>query len=154
MPKLDSIVSKDLDETFKNSLLQTLQSTFSQLALPEKKMKIGESFSQESPLKIPVATITFDMLITTTYKLISIQNQIANFDIFQDYALKISDHNQEFKINASGDGKGKLNYNIPNHFATQFNLDIELNLGLKRDEFGLNAKSKSSFKQTVQINKN
>lgn len=154
MPKLDSIVSKDLDATFKNSLLQTLQSTFSQLALPEKKMKIGESFSQENPLKIPVATLTFDMLITTTYKLINIQNQIANFDIVQDYVLKIADNDQQFDINASGNGNGKLDYNIPNHFATQFNLDIELNLGLKRDEFGLNAKSKSSFKQTVQISKN
>lgn len=154
MPKLDSIVSKDLDKTFKNSILQTLQSTFSQLALPEKKIKIGESFSQESPLKIPVATLTFDMLITTTYKLVNIQNQTANFDIVQDYTLKISDHKQEFNISASGNGKGKLDYNIPNHFATQFNLDIELNFGLKRDEFGLNAKSKSSFKQTVQISKN
>jgi hypothetical protein len=154
MPKLDSIVSKDLDATFKTNLLQTIQSTFSQMALPEKKMKIGESFSQETPLKIPVATLTFDMLITTTYKLIGIQNQTANFDIVQDYTLKIADNDQQFDINASGNGKGKLDYNIPNHFSTQFNLDIELNMGLKRDEFGLNAKSKSSFKQTVQISKN
>lgn len=37
LPRLDSIVSKNLDENYKKALLQTLQSTFSQLSFPEKK---------------------------------------------------------------------------------------------------------------------
>ncbi|WP_264536756.1 DUF6263 family protein [Flavobacterium sp. N1736] len=152
MPQLDSIVSKGMDESFKKSLLEMMQKTFSQIALPEKKMKVGESFSQENPLNIPIAGMSFDMQITTIYKLISIESQTANFEIVQKYTANISD--QKYNIEASGNGNGKLRYDIPNHFANQYILDIDLVFDLKQDAFSLKVNSKSGFNQTVQITKN
>lgn len=152
MPKLDSIVSKDLDENFKKKLLQTVQSTFSQIDLPSQKMKLGESFSQESPLNLPLAGLTLEMIINTTYKLMKIADENADFDILQTYTIKLSD--QKYNINASGNGNGNLLYDIPNHFPVRFNLDIALNLALKQEAFGLKVKSKSGFSQNVQIAKN
>ncbi|TPG41624.1 hypothetical protein [Flavobacterium pectinovorum] len=154
MPKLDSIISKDLDESFKSTLLSTIQSMFSQIALPEKKMKIGESFSQETPLKIPIAGLSMDMQITTIYKLISVTNQTANFDIDQKYVLDVAMLDGKYNINAEGGGNGKLLYDIPNHFATQFKLDIGLTFDLKQETFGLKVKSNSNFNQTIHISKN
>jgi hypothetical protein len=49
MPTLDSIVSNGLDEEFKKTLLQAMQSTFSQLSFPKKRVKVGE-VSQENRL--------------------------------------------------------------------------------------------------------
>lgn len=154
MPTLDSIVSKDMNESFKKTFLQTIQSMFSQIALPEKKMKVGESFSQVTPLTIPMAGTSIEMEITTIYKLISMTNEIANFDVDQKYVAKIAFEEGKFNVVADGSGKGKLLYDIPNHFATKFTLDIGLSFEVKQDLFSLKLKSNSGFNQTVQILKN
>lgn len=153
MPQLDSIVSKDLDAAFKNTLLQTMQNMFSQIALPEKKLKIGESFVQETPLSIPIAGASVDMNISTTYKLINMTNQTANFDIVQKYTMNLLITEGQYNVTADGGGTGKLIYDIPNHFATSFKLDIGLNFDLKQDLFSLKVKSNSGFNQTVKISK-
>lgn len=154
MPKLDSVVSKEMDASFKKNLLQTVQSMFSQIALPEKKMKIGESFTQVTPLTVPLAGNSIDMEITTIYKLLNKNDQIANFDIVQKYVAKIAFDEGKFNINADGSGNGKLVYDIPNHFTTKFVLDIGLNFEVKQDLFNLKLKSNSGFNQSVQIIKN
>jgi len=154
MPQLDSIVSKDLDASFKETLLKTMQNMFSQIALPEQKLKVGESFVQETPLSIPVAGISFDMKISTTYKLISMTKETANFDIIQKYILNVViTEGQQYNITADGSGTGKLLYDIPNHFATSFKLDIGLSFDLKQEKFSLKVKSNSGFNQTVKISK-
>lgn len=150
LPQLDSIVSKDLDETTKNSIFQIVQSSFAQLALPEKKLKIGESFSQESPLKLPIGGLNFDMIITTTYKLESIVNKNAFFDIDQVYTAKVVDKNDN-NINVSGSGTGKLIYDISNHYPTQNTIDLKLTFDLKKEDISLKLISLSSIKQEAKI---
>lgn len=152
MPQMDSIVSKDMEESFKNVVFQTVQSTFSQLVMPQKKLKIGESFTQENPLVLPIAGINIEMLITTTYYLKSMNSKNAFFDITQTYTMKMSD--SRFETNGSGIGKGSLIYDIPNHFITENTLGMEFNLDLKNTDFTLQLKSKSDFKQTSMISKN
>lgn len=149
MPILDSIVSKDLDENFKKNLLQTVQSTFSQLDLPEKKIKIGESFSQETPFIIPIAGTSLEMILTTTYKLVSIVNKSANFDISILYTMKISV--EKYNIKGSGTGKGNMSYDTVNHFPTKYDLDTEMVFDMKQEAFNIQVKTKSGFYQTVQI---
>lgn len=151
MPKMDSIVAKGMEESLKNTIFQMVQSTFSQLILPQKKLKIGESFSQDNPLVIPIAGISFEMVITTTYTLKSMDSKNAFFDILQTYTMKMSDN--RFETSGTGTGKGNLIYDIPNHFATENNLDMEFSLGLKHTDFSFQLKSKSDFKQTCKISK-
>ncbi|MDX6181935.1 hypothetical protein SGQ44_14695 [Flavobacterium sp. Fl-77] len=151
MPKLDSIAAKGMEENLKNSIFQMVQSTFNQLAMPEKKLKAGESFSQESPLAIPLAGINLEMVITTTYNLKNITTKSAFFDIVQVYSMKISDTG--FETGGSGNGTGKLVYNIPNHFISENTLDMELNLKLKHTDFNIDLISKSAYSQVVKISK-
>lgn len=151
LPKMDSIVSEGSDENFKNTIFQTVQSTFNQLLLPEKKLKIGESFSQENPLTIPIAGINIEMIITTTYSLKSITPKNAYFDITQNYTMKILD--DRFATAGSGTGSGKLIYDIPNQFAIENQLNMEMSLNLKHTDFELILKSKSSFSQLCKISK-
>ncbi|KAF2512745.1 hypothetical protein EYY60_06455 [Flavobacterium zhairuonense] len=151
MPKMDSIVAKGMEENLKNTVFQMVQSTFSQLLLPQKKLKIGESFSQDNPLVIPIAGINFEMVITTNYTLKSMDSKNAYFDIVQTYTMKMSDN--RFETNGNGKGKGNLIYDIPNHFMVENNLDMEFSLGLKHTDFSLQLKSKSDFKQICKISK-
>lgn len=152
MPQMDSIVSKGMEESFKNIIFQTVKSTFSQLVMPQKKLKIGESFTQESPLILPIAGINIEMLITTTYNLKSMNSKNAFFDITQTYTMKMSDN--RFETNGAGLGKGSLIYDIPNHFIIENTLAMDFNLNLKNTDFTLQLKSKSDFKQTSLISKN
>ena len=152
MPQMDSIVSKGMEESFKNIIFQTVKSTFSQLVMPQKKLKIGESFVQQSPLTLPIAGINIEMVITTTYNLKSMNSKNAFFDITQTYTMKMSD--SRFETNGAGLGKGDLIYDIPNHFITENTLVMDFNLDLKSTDFTLQLKSKSDFKQTSEVSKN
>jgi len=152
MPTLDSIVSSGLDEEFKQTLLQAMQSTFSQLSFPENKVKINESFSRESPLSIPIAGVTIEMAITTNYKLLSITNGIADFDVSQVYTMKTTI--TKYTIKATGSGKGKLLYDVSNNYYLKYQIDTEMGMNIKLDNFDLDSNSKSGFIQTTVITKN
>lgn len=152
MPTLDSIVSSGLDEEFKKTLLQAMQSTFSQLSFPEKKVKVGESFSRESPLSIPIAGVTIEMAITTNYKLLSIANGIADFDVSQVYTMK--SNITKYTIKATGSGNGKLLYDVSNDYYLKYQIDTEMVMNMKLDNFDLDLNSKSGFTQATVITTN
>lgn len=151
MPKLDSIVSKDLDNKFKKELLQSMQSTFSQISFPVKKLKIGESFSQETPLSMPVLGNTIEMTILTNYKLISIENNLGNFEVSQIYTMKTNISNND--IVATGSGKGKIVYDIKNNFFLKYLTDGEIEMDIKMKDISIKMKSKNTFIQDVIISK-
>jgi hypothetical protein len=152
MPALDSIVANGLDEEFKNTLLKTMQSTFSQLSFPEKQVKVGESFSIETPLTIPIADVTIEMTITTNYKLLSITDGVADFKISQVYTMKtlIS----KYTIKAKGSGKGKLLYDVANNFYMKYEVDTEMEMNMKIEEMTLDLNSKTGIIQTTSITAN
>jgi len=152
LPKMDSIVAKGLDEASKNMIFEIVKSSFAQLALPEKKIKIGEAFSQESPITIPIGALNIDMSITTIYKLMSIVDKNAYFDINQVYTANISSENLN-NIIVSGTGTGKMTYDIPNYFASESVVDMKLMFDLKQDEFSIKLNSATSIKQTAKISK-
>lgn len=152
MPTLDSIVSPGLSEDYKINLLQAIRNTFSQISFPEKKLKIGEVFSQETPLSIPIAGVNVEMTITTNYKLVSIINSVGNFDITQAYTLKTS--LTKYPIKAIGNGKGSLQYDISNSNYISYQMDTDIGIDMKLEKFNLDVKSKSGFIQTTIITKN
>ena len=151
MPKLDSIVSKDLDNKFKKELLQTMQNTFSQISFPDRKLKIGESFSQETPLSIPVLSTTIEMTMLTNYKLISIEDNLGNLEVSQNYTMKSKISNND--IVATGSGKGKIVYDIKNNFFLKHQTNGEIEMNVKMNDINVKVKSKNTFMQDVIISK-
>lgn len=151
MPTLDSIVSNGLNEEFKKSVLQTMQATFAQINIPERKVKLGEVFALDTPLSIPMAGMQLDMTITTTYKLLSLQNNVADFDISQVYTMK--SNTAKFPINATGTGKGKLRYDVIRNFNLKYQMDMEMSANVKIEKMELDITSKTGFIQTAKISK-
>ncbi|WP_281335883.1 hypothetical protein [Flavobacterium eburneipallidum] len=149
MPTLDSIVSPGLSEEFKKSMLQTMQATFSQINIPERTVKVGDVFSIDTPMSIPMAGMQLEMTITTTYKLESIQKNIADFDISQVFTMKTN--TGKFPMNATGTGKGKLLYDIINNFNLKYQIDMEMSANMKIKKMELDITSKTGMIQTAKI---
>lgn len=149
MPTFDSVVKDGLDKDDKKALIQAIENTFSQLSLPEKKLKIGELFSVEHPLSMPMEGSTVEMEVTTNYKLISILNDIASFDISQTYIMNPTLLNNSFK--GTGSGNGQLLYDIENKIALKNTLDTEIEINKKLDYFEFDLSTKARFVQTTAI---
>ena len=152
LPSLDSIVAEGMDEGFKKGFLQSMQSMFSQLSFPDQSLNIGQSFTQESPLSIPIAGTKVDMKISTTYKLLSIANGTADFDVSQVYTINTVVTG--YKLDATGNGKGKMVYDIKNNYYLKYNVDTDLKMDMKVDQFSMDLSTKSSVNQTFSISKN
>lgn len=151
MPRFNSVESAELMETSKPTVLQTVQNTFSQLSFPIKELKIGEQFSVEYPLDIPMERSKIEMVVTSTYKLTGISNNIASFDISQEYAMNPVLLDNSFE--GSGKGKGTMLYDISNTIILSYTLNNEMNINKKLDSFDFNLKTKSRFIQTTGIQK-
>jgi hypothetical protein len=149
MPVFDSVVLAELDQKYKNALLQSMQNNFSQLSFPEKRLKIGEQFSTEYPLSIPMEGSTVEMVVTTNYKLIRISNGTASFDVSQEYTMSPTMLDNSFK--GTGKGKGQLLYDRTNQIALINTLDTEIEINKKLDSFDFELKTKGGFIQKTTI---
>lgn len=149
LPEFDSIVSEGLEEKDKTTLLQSLENTFIQLSFPEKTLKIGEQFTIENPSSIPMEGSTVDMEVTTTYKLISVTDGIAQFDISQLYTMTPALLDNSF--NGTVTGHGHLVYDTANTIVLNYTLDTEMAITKKLDSFEFELKTRSGIVQTTKI---
>ena len=152
VPVFDSVEAGGLDAKDKRALIRNLQNTFSQLSFHGEKLKIGEQFSGEKPLSIPMEGSTIEMVVTTNYKLISISNHIARFNISQVYTMSPKLMDNSFK--GTGNGKGQLLYDITNKVILNYAIDTEMELNKKLDSFDFELKAKSGIIQTTNVSNN
>lgn len=151
LPVFNSVVSDGLDEKDKTTLLQSLQNNFTQFSFPEKKIKIGEQFSIENPSTIQMVGLKVDIGVTTTYQLISISKNIANFDVVQQYTLNPKYMDNSFKGTVSG--KGHLVYDIDHTIVLNYTMNTEMEITKKLDSFDFDLKSSSGIIQTTSLSK-
>jgi LEA14-like dessication related protein len=151
LPTLDSISSKGLSDELKKTIMQTMQSFFTQLNIPERKVKVGDVFDLDTPFSIPIAGMQMDMTITTTYKLLSIKNNVGDFDVSQVCTMNTSA--TQFPMSATGTGKGKLQYDTVNNFNLNFQIDMEMTANMKIEKIELGIITKMEMLQSAKISK-
>jgi len=151
LPIFSKVTSTTLDTDQKNKLLQTVQTTFEQFKFPEQQLKIGDQFSTDRPMEMAMEGSTIDIIVITTYKLLSIKNDMAQFDLSQSYQMtpKIMDNS----FTGSGNGKGQLTYDIGNSLITDYSIKTELEMNKKLDYYEFDLKTVNEFSQTTQIGK-
>ena len=152
MPEFTSIASGKSPVIDEKVFLQSLQSNFSRLALPEKRMNIGEQFTVESTLTIPMEKSHVEIAVSTIYKLVSVANGLANFDITQDYQMTQLRMDNSFA--GVGEGSGKLSYRSENNMVTSFEMKSRLEINKKLENFLFVLKTKSEFEQKIEVAKN
>lgn len=113
-PVIQSIDSDSLQlgkEQEKN-IISAIQGLLQQTKFPNKKIKIGDSFSVNTPVSYWMENITVDAKQKSTYLLEKVKKNKAYFIVTQNYAVKMRYNNSEFS--GTGIGTGKLIYDIKN----------------------------------------
>jgi len=151
LPTFSKVVSGTLNIDQKIQLLQSVQSTFEQFKFLEQRLKIGDQFSTNRPMSMPMEGSTIEIVVTTTYKLLSIKNGMAQFELSQSYQMtpKIMDNS----FTGSGSGKGQLSYDIANCLITDYSIKTELEMNKKLDYYEFDLKTLNEFSQTTQPGK-
>ncbi len=151
MPQFSSIVSAKPATIDEKVFLQGIQNNFSRLTLPEKRLNIGEQFTVESALTIPMEKSHVEITVSTIYKLVRVTNGLANFDITQNYEMTQLRMDNSFTGN--GGGQGKLTYSSENNMVTSFEMKSNLEINKKLENFLFVLKSNSAFAQNIEVTK-
>lgn len=152
LPVFNDVNADRLNEEEKTICINSMENLFTQLSFSERTVKIGDDFIIESTSSIPMEGSTLDMKITTTYKLNSISNNLAKFDISQQYVLqpRLMDNS----LHGSVTGKGQMVYDIANSIVANYTLDTEMNLTKKLDSFEFEMKTIGTNVQTTKVSGN
>lgn len=145
IPVFDVAAADGLDKSSKMILLESWQKSFSQLPLSSQKLKAGEELVTRTPSSIPMEGSEIEMIVTTYYKLISIKNGMADFDISQQYAL--SPRLMDNSFQGTVKGQGHLVYDMEHSIVMNYILDTEMVLTKKLDSFEFQLKTNSHLVQ-------
>jgi len=151
LPTFNSVTSGTLTSEQKAQLLQTVQTTFDQFKFPEQRLKIGDQFSTDRPMEMAMEGSTVEIKVTTTYKLLSIKNDMAQFELSQGYQMTPKIMNNSFS--GKGIGKGQLSYDVANSLITDYSIKTEIEMNKKLDYYEFDLKTINEFQQTTQIAK-
>ena len=151
LPNFSSVTSSSLTNEQKAQLLQTVQTTFEQFKFSEQRLKIGDQFSTDRPMEMAMEGSTIEIKVTTTYKLLSIKNDVAQFELNQSYQMTPKIMNNSFS--GKGNGKGQLSYDVANSLITDYAIKTEIEMNKKLDYYEFDLKTINEFSQTTQIAK-
>lgn len=151
MPEFSSVASGKPSGINEKAFLQAIQNNFSRLTLPEKRMNVGEQFTVESTLTIPMEKSHVEIAVSTVYKLTSTANGLANFDITQNYEMNQLRMDNSF--DGKGGGTGKLTYSADKNMVTSFEMKSNLEMNKKLENFLFVLKTKSEFEQKIEVAK-
>ena len=151
MPEFSSIATAKPSGVDEKAFLQAIQNNFSRLTLPEKRLNIGEQFTVESALTIPMEKSHVEIAVSTIYKLVNVTNGLANFDITQNYEMNQLRMDNSFA--GTGGGRGKLVYSADKNMVTSFEMKSNLEMNKKLENFLFILKTNSEFAQKIEVSK-
>ena len=76
---IDTILNSKIDQKTRNILKAAFKNLKPEIDFPEKPLKIGDSFINKIPMNIPIEGKQINMLMTKTFTLKNVQNNIAEF---------------------------------------------------------------------------
>jgi hypothetical protein len=113
---LDSADGKAVADTAKQKMQQMMNILQKQIQFPDKPLKPGDTFTQGTPMNIPIGKDSSSLKINAgvTYKLLRIADGKAYFDLIPNFSLNVQVKN--FSVDLSGTGTGKMVYSIKDSF--------------------------------------
>jgi len=145
----DSIGGKKIADTSDEKVAKLMNAIQKQINFPPHPMKIGETFTQDMPLNIPMAGNNININSKVVYTLVSIADGNANFDVQQSMDMSVPIAGAS--INLKGTGAGKLVYSIKDSFATDYNTTVDMKITgqVKTLKIDATAQMKMEYKYTV-----
>jgi hypothetical protein len=148
--EIDSIYG-EMKEEMRTLLGDMIKEMQKQVAFPDRDLKVGDKFTEEKPLIIPMmGGIKMNMVVSITYLLKEIKSNMARFDIDQTITLDFSIEQKQ--ASGSGKGSGNMVYDMKQDFVTSYFTDTEMDMKMLMDQMTLLAKSKTQVDMKISIN--
>ena len=139
-----------LDEIKKQNLLKALEMSQNQIIFPQKELKIGDQFTQNNTMEIPISGFSpIQSILTSTFTLTDTINGIAKFKIDQTYKLDKSD--PKFKVEFKGTGSGSAEYNMTNSFLNSQNIKSKISIIIKLPNVDMLLDLDNTINQIIKI---
>jgi hypothetical protein len=119
----DSLGGNKMKDTAQQKISQMMNSFQQRIIFPDRPLHIGDTFTQDMPLGIPLAG-NMKADAKTVYKLVNISNGNAFFDVTQSMNMAIPIKTETLTL--TGSGSGKLIYDIKNNFPIDFKSNMTL----------------------------
>jgi hypothetical protein len=148
LPVYDSITGINLDVTQKVEMLKLI-SSMSQIILPNKHLKPGESDTLHTPIIIPVAGVNLKMDYVTIFFLKSVKGKIALFDVRVNFNLNMEV--RDLPIEGFGSGDGLMEYDLKNQYPTNYKLSYLIKMRIAKEGLILHMNMKTDLNSTCKI---
>lgn len=146
---IDKYEGPNLDEASKKILSSVVEQMVKGNKLPNNELKIGDSFTQELPMSLPLENVgSLSAKAIVTYALKSIANNEANFDLKNEIVMDM-DSPSEFKMEATGNGVGNMVYSIKDELIKSMVSEMTMNMNVtipgEKVTFHSTNKNKTSY---------
>jgi len=148
-PVFDSISAKGAQKMVKDAMFETMKATVEKSFVPAKKLKIGESFSQDIPLSIPMGPMELQMTNKMTYTLKKIEGGKAYFDTTSILTASTEVEGQELKGN--GTGTGKIIYDIAAAYNVLQEDDVKMSMDMEMQGIQMNIATDTKTSIATQL---
>jgi len=149
---VDSANGKKVSDSTQKSMQQMMQMLQRQIKFPEKPMKPGDSFTQTMPFNMPMKGGTGDIKVeaSVTYKLNSISNGKAYFDMTPSFNMNFDI--KKVSVNMSGTGTGKMVYSIKDNFPVSKDGSFNLKLKVTSEKVNVDGTAVITSTTTTVVN--
>jgi hypothetical protein len=132
---VDSLNGQKVPDSVAQKTMGMMNSMLKMVKFPEHPLKVGESFTQQVPLNIPMLNGVSNN-IATTYTLVSVQGNTANFDVKMDMNMSM-DIKGKVKITMTGSGSGTMAYDIKQSFPISYTTNANMQINVKAENINV-----------------
>jgi hypothetical protein len=148
--KADSVSGNKLKDTSQQKISQMINAFQNNIKFPDNPLHIGDTFTQDMPFNVPIAANNMATNAKVVYKLVSIADGNAYFDVTQSMDIAIPIKGQS--ITLTGAGTGKMVYDLKNSFPTGFTSNINLKFNGQVEKLQINGTALMSMDYKYTIN--
>jgi hypothetical protein len=150
--EIDSADGKAVADTAKQKMQQMMSMIQKQIQFPDKPLKPGDTFTQGSPMTIPLDKKGNDVKVNAgiTYKLVRVLNGKAYFDMIPNFSLSFQI--KDIAVDMSGTGTGKMVYSIKDNFPLSKEGNINMKIKVTSPKINVDGTAALTSKYDVTIN--
>lgn len=140
-PRIYEYSFQDKTNEEKRRIGNLLSRSWEELVFPEGKLKVDSVFQSgiQFPLPIQIKEKTqLVLFVNTTYKVDSIRKDLAYLSLFIHSQLPKDSLTTFYKMSSTGEGSGKMIYNIDKQFVSKLNKTFAYNVLYNIPELGEN----------------
>ena len=151
-PFVDSVSVLAKSKNNDQAIIEISKSAILNIDFPKTPLSIGKSFFKTYPVPIALSEdVQFIVNVGTGYKLLSIDNGIALFEIKQIYKINLGQ--SKIPATITGEGKGNLLFDMNENYYTKYELNTKLIYKVKKEKYTVQNTTSTTLKHQIVISK-